>query len=439
MKNYFTLLFLLINGLGTSLVYGQKEILTSKTNNENTVSINESNFKNLENVLLIRVSGNGYEDETIIRFLPQATENFDNNYDAWKIISSNSQVPSIFTKLADSSKIAMNALPELDKDWFVPVYLKINVPGQYLIEVEEVGAFDTISHLYLDDYLSNDLKNLKNVQQFYINVSQLLDGNTPSFELYAGLQINPVINNVSCYNAQDGSILLNKPGSNGFSFLIKDSLNNAISSGTTSNDFVTISGLDANSYIISYILQNNFTTTVNCVINEPLELIADFSLNNLEVSTSEAVYFSNNSLNALTFTWDFGDGSVLSNDFEPVHEYLQAGDYVITLTANEGSCNTSYTSNIIVEEVITGLKEIVGNKTTFFYANGIVTIQPEFNLKQNTSVRVYNLAGQLIYLLNKNENDSSQLFINTSSWNSGMYLISVYNEENLFTGKINIP
>lgn len=52
------------------------------------------------------------------------------------------------------------------------------------------------------------------------------------------------------------------------------------------------------------------------------------------------VTFTNQSINADTYSWDFGDGST-STDESPVHTYAEVGDYTVTLTATgEGGEDT---------------------------------------------------------------------------------------------------
>ncbi|MEM6342586.1 MAG: PKD domain-containing protein [Bacteroidota bacterium] len=50
------------------------------------------------------------------------------------------------------------------------------------------------------------------------------------------------------------------------------------------------------------------------------------------------VNFTNSSLNATDYIWDFGDGTV-SNAANPTHTYTAPGDYTVTLIASDGACN----------------------------------------------------------------------------------------------------
>ena len=51
------------------------------------------------------------------------------------------------------------------------------------------------------------------------------------------------------------------------------------------------------------------------------------------------VTFENESENAITFEWNFGDGGT-STEENPVHAYTAAGTYTVTLTADGGDCGT---------------------------------------------------------------------------------------------------
>ena len=50
------------------------------------------------------------------------------------------------------------------------------------------------------------------------------------------------------------------------------------------------------------------------------------------VEVSDEVYFTNNSLDARYFEWNFGDGTS-STDVNPIHVYTASGTYTVTLSA----------------------------------------------------------------------------------------------------------
>lgn len=83
-------------------------------------------------------------------------------------------------------------------------------------------------------------------------------------------------------------------------------------------------------------LSGNFRVTASLASSSAIELIttsggavvADFEV----FVAGLSVGFENNSTGNITsFFWDFGDGTT-SSEFEPIHQYEAAGDYLVTLT-----------------------------------------------------------------------------------------------------------
>ena len=59
---------------------------------------------------------------------------------------------------------------------------------------------------------------------------------------------------------------------------------------------------------------------------------AGFIASDIVVEVGEPVYFTNNSFDAVSFEWDFGDGS-FTNELNPIHYYDASGIFSITLSA----------------------------------------------------------------------------------------------------------
>jgi PKD repeat protein len=62
---------------------------------------------------------------------------------------------------------------------------------------------------------------------------------------------------------------------------------------------------------------------------------AGFAYNGL-ITLGNTSMFTNTSIGALTYSWNFGDGSSVSNLEHPSHEYVAEGEYTVTLTATNG-------------------------------------------------------------------------------------------------------
>src|SRR5690606_26921009 len=99
----------------------------------------------------------------------------------------------------------------------------------------------------------------------------------------------------------------------------------------------------------------------NHVIYKP-SAVADFSIVN---SVGIAITLENNSLNAISYLWNLGDGNS-STDFELSYIYAAEGNYVIELTAY-GECDTVITTQIY--EAIALSTEVFENGEILLYPN----------------------------------------------------------------------
>ncbi len=85
------------------------------------------------------------------------------------------------------------------------------------------------------------------------------------------------------------------------------------------------------------------------------------------------VQFTNGSTGAIeTYEWNFGDGSVLSNEINPIHTFPSSGSYIVTLTISGDGQMTSAQETIVVSEpVVAGFAAtpIVGQPLSLLFTN----------------------------------------------------------------------
>ena len=123
-------------------------------------------FKNtgevVPNLVRLEVSGNNYKDETVVRFLPLATAEFDGSYDAYKLYGDVAEAAQIYS--FGSTELAINSLPETD---IVPVGVKAGVSGTYIIAATEIN---NLQYVTLEDTKTGIFTELaKSAYSFFFN------------------------------------------------------------------------------------------------------------------------------------------------------------------------------------------------------------------------------------------------------------------------------
>jgi len=157
----------------------------------------------------------------------------------------------------------------------------------------------------------------------------------------------------------------------------------------------------------------------------------NYTLNNLNVS------FTNTTINGgLNYFWDFGDGNT-STDKNPIHNYPAYASYIVKLISNN-SCGTDSISSTI---------NIIQSVETFDKFNDKILLFPNpaynlINIKFNSDksclakLKLTDVFGRDIIqreLFINIENESFQIDITNLS--KGIYFISVYYDNFIFTSK----
>jgi hypothetical protein len=168
--------------------------------------------------------------------------------------------------------------------------------------------------------------------------------------------------------------------------------------------------------------------------------IADTTWNNNDLKVHAAadysisdnvVTFTNSSLNATNFLWDFGDGET-SSEQNPVHTFPY-GSYTVTLIAANG-CDAD--STFIPVSVITGMKTPEHPFSITIYPNpstGKFILDLDFAKNTFAGIKIHNIMGELI-LKRKISNGKNE--IDLSSCPGGIYFITVVKGKETYRQKI---
>lgn len=147
--------------------------------------------------------------------------------------------------------------------------------------------------------------------------------------------------------------------------------------------------------------------------------------------------FTNQSTNAVSYNWDFGDASSGSTSANPSHTYATNGTFVVTLTAT-GPCGTSTsTATVVITQV--GLQDNDLSQTLSLYPNpndGNFTLSFDFTTQKDVTIEVFDVSGRIIYTDRENNIMTYNKQIGLESAESGIYFVRIITTEGVVTEKV---
>lgn len=177
----------------------------------------------------------------------------------------------------------------------------------------------------------------------------------------------------------------------------------------------------------------------------PIYPNASFYLLDYSVRTNERIFINNNSTDAISFKWDFGDGSDFMFDSIPIHSYSSEGRYTIKLVVESATGHRDSSSiSILVDNTIRANFTYLGDKLgdSIYFSNqstnGANTFLWTFGDGQ-TSIEenpkhVFNNIGKYNVTLVVSNNGNNTVSI---SKEINVYPISLSNLHNALSGNYN--
>lgn len=173
--------------------------------------------------------------------------------------------------------------------------------------------------------------------------------------------------------------------------------------------------------------------TINVTIAGIIPTIDGIIVDNLSENTFS--FDPLNPENVGTYTWDFGDGSPVSNAEAPTHEYGTSGTYTVTLTL-ESECGTFVHTTTI--SILGVNNPDIDNNILSLYPNPAretATIENKGNIKLQ-EVTVLNILGQVMYSEKATNNEKHQLDL--SRYASGVYTVRILTDKGFVVRKFEI-
>jgi hypothetical protein len=395
----------------------------------NPTFIRSGNSLTAGSLFRAKLEGNNFKDEAIIRFADDATVNFDGKYDALKLYSSKSEVPSI--ALVTSNKdLSINTLPSDEANISIPVRVKVGVTGNYSLNFEGLEVFENKACVTFEDLKTGTKTDIKNLgtYQFFMDANAI----APRFIIH--ITKNPTLNvtSATCSNVKDGAIEIQNANSiSTWMYQLKDNTGNVIAENNANQ---SLGNLAAGTYQIEYNNGSNCAVLHDQVII-PSENTINSKLTNVQpVEVSDGIKVDFNaavSANA-KLVWNFGDGEIIEGTTTMSHVYKYAGNYKVTLSIIDDVCNDEIAQTLTLVS-----DKFKSNNTPFVTKNNDQFIL-SFNFETSTPVAIQLvdvLGKEVVSTINKSVSND-KVVINTNQFSEGVYFVNINYNGHIETTKL---
>ncbi len=294
------------------------------------------NANTVSNSIRFTASGNGFDDETFIRFTNAATTNFDNQLDAWKLLSANPAAPNISSVINDSLNLSINALPGLNSAVTIPIRLLVPVTGNYSIRRDSTLMLPMSACVLLEDLATGSTIDLRQTISYSFSISDTTSAPRFLLHLFAPITKNSV--NPVCSADSSGIAIAKGTGSGPWNYIWTNSNGDTLKQ--TSNSFSADSLTKLSAGIYSVEVSGSVCGTVRDTfqIKSASNLLA--MLNYTDVSCygkmdGEAHTIISGGVSPFTFLWSNGASTSAINN-------LSAGNYSVTVTDSLGCSQTQF-------------------------------------------------------------------------------------------------
>lgn len=381
-------------------------------------------------VLHIQLNGNNnYKDEMAVRFHQNASNEFDANLDGIKMGSSNASMPYIAAAMEDMD-YSINSLSSLDKNYNIPVRVKVGVAGNYSFNFKGISNMYNVTCLMFEDTYTGIITNLKSDSTYSCFLSDTAV--SPRFYLRTRAALPANTTASTCSYNNDGKLQVLNPNSNTQNLNVSNMNGDIVSQQQSSSDVIEFSNLLPGKYIINYVglsdLCGEIIDTVEVLPG--IEVIANFEVNKdtLYLNENDPIVLQNLSENAINFAWNIG--SEYSEETNPSINLSMPGVHEITLTAlNNGCKNVKSTTLTVIN------KKPSDNKPYVTKANNGALIHFDFVQAKQVQIKVFTTTGQNIQELTNMQVQQENYLLNLNDYASGVYFIEIMYDQQKITEK----
>jgi PKD repeat protein len=386
------------------------------------------------------VTAEDFGAETALIFPENATEAADIDYDAARL-PGNANI-AVYSFIEDG-QYAIQGLPELTTERIIPLGVINTVPGNATISISQFEYFEPGVFVYLEDLEEGVFHNLNNSSYVYNNTS-ITEDDAIRFRLHlrAPLAVNAT---AACAGQASGKMILNNPNSVDVAVSVKNSENVTVASFGPFTGERVVENLLSGAYTVdfSYVNGDNASRQVDISAGS-IVAPATFISSATNVPLEDAIIeFQGSAAGASSFEWNFGDGTIITNDLNPIHAYMTPGVYTVSLTARNGGCESVYTTEITVTALSTGVGSLANTTGFTIYPNPASSnANLMLNLDRKVSqvrIDIHDAAGKLVSSENVNDVRSGSIVeLNIDGLANGIYQVTVEGKNFKDVGRLTI-
>ncbi len=385
-------------------------------------------------VRLIMTGMLGYSDQTTLYFENGATVNFDKSYDAFKVITDGS-IPYLAT-VTDSSLTDISGLPDLN-------YNNVSEAVQAITPVTSTFTFSMYQENFptgicvelFDNYTGITTNILNSTYTCTLYDTTTWNRFTINFKTQP-LAGTTAVNSPACTDPNSGSIIATGNTGGPWNYVWKNSSNVILKTSLNLNVADTLTQLTGGNFFVSINSAGTCNTFTQSIAVNPVILpSSQFIMDNdtVYLSQNAVTNFTNNSINAINYSWNFGDNSPGSSLQNPSYAYQSSGIYTVTLMSTSASlCNSISAQTVVVLNAPVGIYEsdisntiIIENKDYKIYA-----LRFDLVLEDNVELVITDMKGTLMEKSIKHKITKDLVAVDLTNYASGLYMLNVKTEKN---------
>lgn len=387
-------------------------------------------------LMRLKVNGHGMKHEAAVYFSTGATVNYDDEYDA-RYMGTTIGYLGIST-LLNGEQYTINGLPPLTQNYSIPVKVTTDSTDTYSVSASDLQNLPSGACIILHDNYTGLDKDLRTGA--YSCTVRDTEKIAARFVLNITINNNLLVNgnsqNPQCLSSGDGYLTALAAGTGPWNYYWKDANNNIIKTSLNKAGADTLFNLDAGVYSVDVNTAGSCDNgTMNFTLLSQNAAQASYTVASSSVvfvSDSVGVSFGNTSTNAVSYWWDFGDGTGASC-VDTTYQYGGPGDFVVTLYAINTCGDTAVYSQLInvIDGSSMGIADIAADPAKNLYisrdAHGYYA---KFNYTEPTNARinVTNMLGQSVSELNEKNLTSDKVYISLGNDGNKILVISVITE-----------